>query len=93
MDGVVACASLLLRKKQAYNSLKSRRKRRVSRRKIFAVMQSRERVMFALVLSVAALNFQLPVRSQWIKHRSSSWWEEIVNGTFTRFDWIEKNVT
>ena len=38
---------------------------------------------------MAALNFQLPVRSQWIKQRSSSWWEEIVNGTFTQFDWIE----
>ena len=45
--------------------------------------------MFALVFSAAALNIQLPVRSEWIKQRSSSWWEGIVNGTFAQFDRIE----
>lgn len=89
MDVAVACASLLPRKKRAYDAFESRKKRRARRRRRFAIIQSRERVMFAFMLSVAALSIQSPVRSLWMKQRSSSWWENIVNSTFTRFDWME----
>ena len=51
--------------------------------------QSRERLMFALLLSTAALTLQPPARSLWVKQRSSYWWEQEVNTTCTPYDWTE----
>ena len=41
------------------------------------------------MLSMAALTLQSPVRSLWVKQRSSYWWEQVVNNTFTPHDWLE----
>lgn len=73
--------------RQAYEAQIERKKRlRARRRRAFARKQSQERLMFAL-LCVAAVNLHSPVRSIWMKERSSYWWEHVVN---TPNDWIEK---
>ena len=46
-------------------------------------------MMFAYLLSLAALTVQSPVRSIWMKPRSKSWWEDVVNATFTSDDWLK----
>ena len=89
MDGSIACAHLLSRKKRTYDAMGRIKKSRARRRRDFARRQSRERLMLALLLSIAALTIQSPVRSLWIKQRSSYWWEHVVNSTFTPYDWIE----
>ena len=87
---LAACVHVLSRKRQAYEAQIERKKRlRARRRRGFARRQSRERMMLALLLCVAALNLQSPVRSIWMKERSSYWWERVVNSTFTSHDWME----
>ncbi len=39
---------------------------------------------------VLALTLHSPVRSAWVKERSSYWWEKVANSTFTPpCDWLE----
>ena len=65
---LAACVHVLSRKRQAYEAQIERRKRlRARRRRAFARRQSRERLMFAMLLCVAALNLQSPIRSVWMK--------------------------
>jgi hypothetical protein len=45
--------------------------------------------MFVLMLSMAALSLQSPIRSVWVKDRSNYWWERVANSTFTPHDWQE----
>ena len=87
---LAACVHVLSRKRQAYEAqIECRKRLRVRRRRAFAKRQSRERLMFAMLLCVAALNLQSPIRSVWMKQRSSYWWEHVVNTTFTPNDWME----
>ena len=44
---------------------------------------------FTLVLSMLALNCCSPTRSLWMKERSSYWWDNVVNRTFSAHDWLE----
>ena len=89
MESVALCGLyLFLKKKRHGHMLERRRRLRARRRRAFARRQSRERVMFAFLLSMV-LASQSPVRSVWMKPRSSSWWEEIVMCTFTASDWLE----
>ncbi len=54
-------------------------------RRAFATQQSQERLMFVL-----ALTLHSPVRSAWVKERSSYWWGKVSNSTFTPpYDWLE----
>ena len=46
-------------------------------------------MMFAFLLSMAVLTMQSPVRSIWMKPWNNSWWEDVVNATFTFDDWLE----
>ena len=89
MDRVVACAHFCSKKKRAYDTTGRIKKGRARRRRDFAKRQSQERLMLALLLSVAALTLQSPVRSLWVKQRSSYWWDHVVNSMFTPYDWIE----
>ena len=89
MESVALCGLyLFLKKKRHGHMLERRRRLRARTRRAFARRQSRERVMFAFLLSMV-LASQSPVRSVWMKPRSSSWWEEIVMCTFTASDWLE----
>ena len=76
------------KKKRHGHALERRRQLRARRRRAFARRQSRERVMFAFLLSMA-LASQSRMRSVWMKPKSSSWWEEIVMSTFAASDWLE----
>ena len=70
--------------------LLSVRKRLQTRRvRDFSRRQSQERLIFVLLLSMAALTHQSPERSLWMKDRSSYWWQHIVNCTFMPQDWLE----
>ena len=72
-----------------YDAIERRRRLRARRERDFRRRQSRQRMMFAFLLSLAALTIQSPVRSVWMKPRSNSWWEDVVNATFTSDDWLE----
>ena len=91
MDRVVDCAHLCSKKKRAYNTTGRIKKGRACRRRDFAKRQSQERLMFALLLSVAALTLQSPVRSLWVKQRSSYWWDHVVNSMFTPCDYASQS--
>ena len=87
-QNVALCAAvfLTLRKRRVHDIIERRRRIRARRR---SRTQSRQRMMFAFLLSMAALTIQSPVRSVWMKPRSNSWWEDVVNATFTSNDWLE----
>ena len=89
-QNVALCAAvfLTLRKRRVHDIIECRRRLRARRRRDFRPIQSRQR-MFAFLLSMAALTIQSPVRSMWMKPRSNSWWEDVVNATFTSDDWLE----
>ena len=89
MESVVVCMHLLSKKRRVYDAIERRKKLRARRQRAFINRQSRERTVFALMLSMAALSLQPPVRSLWVKQRSSYWWEQVVNNTFTPHDWLE----
>jgi hypothetical protein len=78
-----------LRKRRVCDAIERRRRLRARRQRDFRRSQSRQRMMFVFLLSMAALTIQSPVRSVWMKHRSNSWWEDVVNATFTSDDWLE----
>ena len=90
-QNVALCAAvfLTLRKRRVRDIIERRRRLRARRRRDFRRTQSRQRMMFAFLLSMAALTIQSPVRSVWMKPRSNSWWEDVVNATFTSDDWLE----
>ena len=46
-------------------------------------------MIFAILLSMAAMTIQSPLRSSWAKPRINVWWEQVVNGTFQAHDWLE----
>ena len=48
--------------------------------------------MFVLMIATATLNshgIMSSTRITWAKERSSTWWEQVVNSTFTENDWLE----
>ena len=80
----------LFETRRSHDAVVSRRKRACSRRKrLFARRQTQERLIYAFMLSMFALNLHSPVRSLWAKERSTYWWEQVVNRTFTPYDWLE----
>ena len=72
-----------------YDTTERRRCLRACRQRDFRRRQSRQRMMFAFLLSMAALTIQSPVRSMWMKSRSNSWWEDVVNAILTSDNWFE----
>lgn len=88
MDKVVVVrAYLLARKREAMRRVSWRRKQSDKRRRAFARQQARERVMFTFYLAIISVNLCGPaVRRLWVKERSSHWWEQVVNSSFTRTD-------
>ena len=87
VDVLAACMHVSSRKRQAYEAQMERRKSfRARRTRAYARRQLQERLMFALLLCVAALNLHSPIRSVWM---SSYWWEHVVNTTFIPSNWIE----
>ena len=90
MEKIFAVRYLLARRRDAVKRLRWRRKQSFRRRRAFAEKQAQERVMFMCLLAVVACNLQgSGVRTQWAKERSSHWWEQVVNSTFTPRDWLE----
>ena len=95
MDGAVSvglCVALdMLASRKRRRKALARKKRlaRARRRRIFVQRQARERLFFTLVLSMLALNCCSPTRSLWMKERSSYWWDNVVNHTFSAHDWLE----
>ena len=90
MESIVLCALFLtLKKRRLHDAVERSKRLRARRRREFFRRQSRERLTFALLLSMAALTIQSPVRSVWVKPRSNIWWEEVVKSTFTSRDWLE----
>ena len=79
---------LLRRKRRAGKRLKQIEEERRRRRRAFVSRQARERLMFAVLMSVTCCNLS-PERTVWTKERSSHWWEHVVKSTFTPQDWLE----
>ena len=68
------------------------RQESVMRRKRFARKQVQERLLFILMIATASLYLHRigsSTRMIWVKERSSTWWEQVVNSTFTEQDWLE----
>ena len=99
MDDPVISASrssvflLAVRKSTTERAALGRRRDRVDRlrrMRMFYEEQSRQRMMFVMLLSMAAATTSLTAcRSLWAKERSTHWWDTIVNGTFSDADWLE----
>ena len=90
MESVALSGMFIVSRKRRINDAVDRRKRlRARRRREFLRRQTRERAIFAFMLCMAALTIQSPVRSVWVKPKSNSWWEQVVNSTFTPSDWLE----
>ena len=85
----VALDMLASRKRRRKALARKKRLARARRRRIFVQRQARERLFFTLVLSMLALNYCSPTRSLWMKERSSYWWDNVVNHTFSAHDWLE----
>ncbi len=85
----VALDMLASRKRRRKALARKKRLARARRRRIFVQRQARERLFFTLVLSMLALNCCSPTRSLWMKERSSYWWDNVVNHTFSAHDWLE----
>ena len=85
----VALDMLASRKWRRKALARKKRLARARRRRIFVQRQARERLFFTLVLSILALNCCSPTRSLWMKERSSYWWDDVVNRTFSAHDWLE----
>ena len=90
---VALCAAVFLtlkkRRSSRYDAIERRRRIHAHRRRDFHRRQSRQHMMFVFLLSLPALTVQSPVRSIWMKPRSNSWWEDVVNVTFTSNDWLQ----
>ena len=41
------------------------------------------------MMSMIASNLASPIRSLWMKERSSYWWDHIVSQTFSAGDWLD----
>ena len=81
---------LLARKRQAFRRMEWRRRQSIRRRRAFAGRQSQDHLVFMIMLAVVSLNLHVsPVKTLWAKERSSHWWEQVVNSTFTPQDWLE----
>ena len=81
---------LMKRSRKRSNEAVLLRKRAVCRRrKLFARRQAQQRLAFLFIMSIATLHIHSPIRAVWSKERSSYWWEQIVNRTFTPQDWLE----
>ena len=90
MESVALSGMFLASRKRRINDAVDRRKRlRARRRREFHRRQTRECAIFAFMLCMAALTIQSPVRSVCVKPKSNSWWEQVVNSTFTPSDWLE----
>lgn len=89
---VAVCSLLLVSEANRLDEVIIERRKRLQarRRRAFARRQSRERLIFAFIMSTALLTIHSPVvRSLWVKPRSSQWWEQVVNQMFTSYDWLE----
>ena len=88
---VFACAFQHLRERRQRNAAALERTRRLQtrRRRLFHRFQARERMLFTLALSLIMATTMPTRRSLWMKPRSNTWWEEIVNTTFSEKDWLE----
>ena len=84
---VALCAAVF--PKRMYDTIERRRRLQARNQKPFVKDNRSQRMMFAYLLSLAALTVQSPVRSTWMKPWSKSWWEDVVNATFTSDDWLK----
>ena len=87
--GVCVALKVLSRNQRSTALVRRRRMARARRRWIFVQGQAQERLLFTLVLSVLAFNYCSPIRSIWMKERSSYWWDHVVSSTFSSHDWLE----
>ena len=87
---VIAYAYILARRRQSSERMARIRQESIMRR--FARKQAKEYLMFLLKIATAYL-YSLGVVSStcmiWAKERSSMWWEQVVNSTFTEQDWLK----
>ena len=87
----IAYAYILARRRQ-YGERMARLRQESILRIGFARKQALERLMFFLMITTAYLyscHFVSSSRMMWTKDRSSTWWEQVVNSTFTEQDWLE----
>ena len=83
---------MLARRRQRNERMARIRQESVMRRKRFARKQVQERLLFILMIATASLYLYCvgsSTRMIWVKERSSTWWEQVVNSTFTEQDWLE----
>ena len=88
----IAYAYILARRRQRNERMVRIRQQSVMRRRRFARKQAQERLMFFLMIATAYLYSHGVVSSTrmiWAKERSTTWWEQVVNSTFTEQDWLE----
>ena len=75
----------MARWRQAKRQENWRQRQRIRRRRAFSRRQSRERVMFAMVVVVAMNLHCITVQTLWMKERSADWWDDVVKA----IDWLE----
>ena len=56
----------------------------------FLRLQAKKKLVFTVLLSLLAQStcMHSTTRNEWVRERSTFWWEQIVNVTFTPRDWI-----
>ena len=63
---------------------------RESRLVAFRRLQAKQRLLYAILLSVVAFEYTSTVqRSIWVQERSNVWWDRIVNQCFDDCHWLE----
>jgi hypothetical protein len=80
---------LASRRRRMKGFLRKERLAHARRREKLAQRQAQERIFYAVMISMNALNFCSSSRSLWTKERCSYRWEHIVNHTFSACDWLE----
>ena len=66
----------------------AKKERAMKRRERFYKRQARERMLFALTISLAMVTMFSSPRVVWTKERGSQWWEQAVMSSFTHHDWL-----
>ena len=88
----IAYACILARRRQRNERMARIRQENVMRRKRFARKQVQQHLLFILMIATASLyshRVGSSTRMIWVKERSSTWWEQVVNWTFTEQDWLK----
>ncbi len=78
MDVVAVSVAILLMERSTMlrkQAVSTNKKKSANRRNRFYERQARERLLFAVTMSLATVSFASTPRTIWTRERSSQWWE------------------